>query len=73
MSRKALNAHRRIVIKIGSALLVDRKTGLKSDWLHSVCADIAAYVRRISRCWLSLGRDCAWPHRARARTGRAEA
>ena len=42
MSRKALNAHRRIVIKIGSALLVDRKTGLKSDWLHSVCADIAA-------------------------------
>ena len=28
-SRKALNSHRRIVIKIGSALLVDRKTGLK--------------------------------------------
>lgn len=42
MSRKPLAKHRRIVIKIGSALLVDRKTGLKSAWLNSVCADIAA-------------------------------
>lgn len=42
MSRKSLAKHRRIVIKIGSALLVDRKAGLKSAWLDSVCADIAA-------------------------------
>lgn len=42
MSRKPLAKHRRIVIKIGSALLVDRKAGLKSAWLDSVCADIAA-------------------------------
>ncbi|WP_377298994.1 glutamate 5-kinase [Rhizobium sp. SGZ-381] len=42
LSRKPLSGHRRIVIKIGSALLVDRKTGLKSAWLNSVCADIAA-------------------------------
>jgi glutamate 5-kinase len=42
LSRKPLAGHRRIVIKIGSALLVDRKTGLKSAWLTSVCADIAA-------------------------------
>ncbi|MGF9695170.1 glutamate 5-kinase [Rhizobium sp. 0TCS1.26] len=42
LSRKSLMQHRRIVIKIGSALLVDRKTGLKTDWLNSVCADIAA-------------------------------
>jgi len=41
LSRKPLAGHRRIVIKIGSALLVDRKTGLKSAWLNSVCADIA--------------------------------
>ncbi|MBW9088174.1 glutamate 5-kinase [Rhizobium wenxiniae] len=40
-SRKALSSYRRIVIKIGSALLVDRKTGLKSAWLDSVCSDIA--------------------------------
>ena len=39
--RKPLAAHRRIVVKIGSALLVDRASGLKKDWLHSVCADIA--------------------------------
>ncbi|RYE62367.1 MAG: glutamate 5-kinase, partial [Oxalobacteraceae bacterium] len=39
--RKPLGDHRRIVIKIGSALLVDRKTGLKSQWLDAICADIA--------------------------------
>lgn len=41
-SRKAVASHRRVVIKIGSALLVDRKTGLKSDWLEAICEDIAA-------------------------------
>ncbi|WP_137133671.1 glutamate 5-kinase [Rhizobium sp. FKY42] len=42
LQRKPIGKHRRIVIKIGSALLVDRKTGLKKEWLDSVCADIAA-------------------------------
>ena len=41
-SRKPLTSHRRIVVKIGSALLVDRNTGLKSEWLDSICKDIAA-------------------------------
>ncbi|MCV9966325.1 glutamate 5-kinase [Pararhizobium sp. BT-229] len=40
--RKPLEKYRRIVIKIGSALLVDRKTGLKKQWLNAMCADIAA-------------------------------
>ncbi|TDH37654.1 glutamate 5-kinase [Pseudohoeflea suaedae] len=40
--RKPLSAHKRIVIKIGSALLVDRATGLKTAWLEALCADIAA-------------------------------
>lgn len=40
--RKPVSAHKRIVIKIGSALLVDRDSGLKSAWLESLCADIAA-------------------------------
>lgn len=39
-SRKPLGRYRRIVIKIGSALLVDRKTGLKKAWLDGICADI---------------------------------
>jgi glutamate 5-kinase len=39
--RKRLASHRRIVIKIGSALLVDRQTGLRAAWLEAVCADIA--------------------------------
>lgn len=42
LQRKAIAQHRRVVIKIGSALLVDRKAGLKKAWLDSVCADIAA-------------------------------
>lgn len=42
VSRKPLGDHRRIVIKIGSALLVDRKAGLKTAWLNAICADIAA-------------------------------
>ena len=39
---KSLSACRRIVIKIGSALLVDRATGLRKTWLEAMCADIAA-------------------------------
>lgn len=39
---RALEHYRRIVIKIGSTLLVDRATGLKKAWLDAICADIAA-------------------------------
>lgn len=38
----SLNQYKRIVVKIGSALLVDRATGLKRDWLDSLGQDIAA-------------------------------
>lgn len=53
----------RVVIKIGSALLVDRKTGLKKEWLDSVCADIAALRERgievlvVSSGAIALGRS----------------
>ncbi|WDZ76371.1 glutamate 5-kinase [Ensifer adhaerens] len=40
-TRKPLQKYRRVVIKIGSALLVDRATGLKKAWLDAMCADIA--------------------------------
>lgn len=39
---KQLKDYRRIVVKIGSALLVDRASGLKRDWLESLGQDIAA-------------------------------
>ncbi|WOC16401.1 glutamate 5-kinase [Pseudochrobactrum sp. MP213Fo] len=42
MSIGALKSYRRIVVKIGSALLVDRAKGLKQLWLESLGADIAA-------------------------------
>ncbi len=42
----ALSPYRRIVIKIGSALLVDRDTGLKAQWLASVASDIDGLRKR---------------------------
>ena len=40
--RKQLSTCRRVVIKIGSALLVDRKSGLKKTSLDAICEDILA-------------------------------
>ena len=45
VKRKKPSGCKRIVIKIGSALLVDRKSGLKKAWLDAVCEDIAALRR----------------------------
>ncbi|MAU98796.1 MAG: glutamate 5-kinase [Fulvimarina sp.] len=36
-----LDGHRRIVVKIGSSLLVDRERGMKRTWLESLGEDIA--------------------------------
>ena len=36
-----LSSFRRIVIKVGSSLLVERKSGLKRAWLEALAADIA--------------------------------
>ena len=36
-----LVATRRVVIKIGSALLVDQKTGLRQQWLFGLAEDLA--------------------------------
>ncbi len=38
----SLTSYRRITVKIGSALLVDRESGLKRAWLDSLADDIAA-------------------------------
>jgi len=62
-TRKPLDRYRRIVIKIGSALLVDRKAGLKKAWLDAMCADIAALkaqgadVLVVSSGAIALGRS----------------
>lgn len=42
----ALNAANRLVVKIGSALLVDGESGLRSAWLASIAADIAALMEQ---------------------------
>jgi glutamate 5-kinase len=44
--RASLADCRRVVIKIGSALLVDRASGLRKAWLEAMCADIAALSAR---------------------------
>lgn len=53
---------KRLVVKIGSALLVDRETGLRSDWLHALAEDVAAIRARgtdvilVSSGSIALGR-----------------
>ncbi|MDJ0615098.1 MAG: glutamate 5-kinase [Rhizobiaceae bacterium] len=55
-------SYNRIVIKIGSALLVDRASGLKRDWLNSLADDVAmlrsqgAEVLLVSSGAIALGR-----------------
>ncbi len=53
---------KRLVVKIGSALLVDRAAGLKGEWLTALCADVAeakargADVVLVSSGSIALGR-----------------
>lgn len=62
MTARALKDYRRITVKIGSALLVDRGTGLKRDWLASMVEDIAALAAQgtevlvVSSGAIALGR-----------------
>src|SRR5690606_32851538 len=62
MTARALKDYRRITVKIGSALLVDRKSGLKRDWLASMVEDIAALTKQgaevlvVSSGAIALGR-----------------
>ena len=43
LTRPDIRAARRLVVKIGSALLVEGRTGrLRADWLHALAADVAA-------------------------------
>lgn len=57
-----LKSYKRITLKIGSALLVDGKTGLKRQWLAAMAADIAklrqagAEVLVVSSGAIALGR-----------------
>ncbi|MBX3597846.1 MAG: glutamate 5-kinase [Rhizobiaceae bacterium] len=59
---QSLKKYRRITVKIGSALLVDRSTGLKREWLASLVEDIAALSARgtevlvVSSGAIALGR-----------------
>jgi len=58
----SLKKYRRITVKIGSALLVDRTTGLKREWLASLVSDIAELTERgtemlvVSSGAIALGR-----------------
>ena len=59
---------RRLVVKIGSALLVDRETGLRHDWLGGLALDVVAAKARgadvilVSSGSIALGRAVlGWP------------
>lgn len=59
---ETLTKAKRVVVKIGSALLVDRASGLKTDWLVGVAKDVAAAKARgasvvlVSSGSIALGR-----------------
>ncbi|AML52796.1 glutamate 5-kinase [Falsihalocynthiibacter arcticus] len=63
-SAEILGASKRLVVKIGSALLVDRNTGqLREDWLAGLAADVAEAKARgvdvilVSSGSIALGRN----------------
>lgn len=62
LSAPDIRAARRLVVKIGSALLVDRATGLKQAWLSALAMDVAeakvrgADVVLVSSGSIALGR-----------------
>ena len=62
MTTQSLKKYRRITVKIGSALLVDRATGLRREWLASLVEDVAslaasgAEVLVVSSGAIALGR-----------------
>ena len=62
MSATPLSTARRVGVKVGSALLVDRRTGLKHDWLAALVDDICALtnsgaeVMVVSSGAIALGR-----------------
>ena len=62
MSDPVAEEYRRITVKIGSALLVDRQTGLKREWLASLADDVAslasggAEILVVSSGAIALGR-----------------
>jgi len=81
MTRKAagggsrLAAARRVVVKVGSALLVEKSTGnVNRLWLESLAQDIGALKARGQEVVLvSSGAIALGPARARARTRQAQA
>ncbi len=62
MTIRSLKEYKRITVKIGSALLVDRQTGLKREWLASLADDVAslaaggAEILVVSSGAIALGR-----------------
>lgn len=78
-ARKPINDHKRIVIKIGSALLVDRNQGLKQAWLETLCADIAALrqegldVLVVSSGAIAMGRATLSSHDKRLKLEESQA
>lgn len=62
LSAPDIRAAKRLVVKIGSALLVDRQTGLKIDWLRGLAEDVVAAKARgtdvilVSSGSIALGR-----------------
>lgn len=62
MLKRQIQSYERIVIKVGSALLVDQATGLRRSWLNSLIHDVAGLIKNgsevliVSSGAITLGR-----------------
>ena len=62
LSAPDIRTAKRLVVKIGSALLVDRRSGLKQNWLSALALDVAEAKTRgtdvvlVSSGSIALGR-----------------
>jgi len=78
-SRQKLANYRRIVVKIGSSLLVDSQLGLKSEWLATLAADVVALrasnidILVVSSGAIALGRSLLGLHTPLLRLDEAQA
>ena len=78
MSRYSLKEFQKIVVKIGSSLLVDEYFELKQNWLSSLAADLATLTKRgcqvllVSSGAIALGRNRIRTFDSELATGRLE-
>ena len=51
---------KKIVIKLGSTTVIDKKGNFKKDWVNSLIKDIKKYKKKEGNCNSIIRCNCAW-------------